>query len=157
MNEKSKAEQLNEKLSEAMALYEMSVAWVSKQNNRCVWVENPNGYENRYFKYLNGVTYDKADKLARISLLSPNYVEHSYNGGKQTWELNSKEKKELVNLMNKPCSVNKAFTNWQKTLAQYNLDNFAIEYDETFYSTFNKEEYPNAFDINTPMPDYSGL
>lgn len=136
---------------------EMSMAWHSKQNNRCVWVENPTGYNNKYFKYLNGATYQKADKVARISLLKPEYLKHKDFDGKKLWILNSKEKKELVTLMNKPNKKYLNCTNWQATLITYNEDNFGIDFDDTINSTFSIDEYPDAFDINTPMPDYTKL
>lgn len=138
-------------------MYEMSMAWNSKQNNRCVWVENPSGFENKYFKYLNGITYGQADKCARISMVEPKYVNHKDYGGKSNWVLNNKERKELVTLMNQPNKKYSGCTNWQATLITYNEDNFGIDFDETINGTFDKEKYPNAFDINTPMPNYMEL
>jgi len=138
-------------------MYEMSMAWNSKQNNRCVWVENPSGFENKYFKYLNGITYGQADKCARISMVEPKYVNHKDYGGKSNWVLNSNERKELVTLMNQPNKKYSGCTNWQATLITYNEDNFGIDFDETINGTFEKEKYPNAFDINTPMPNYMEL
>lgn len=155
---KKSIKQINEELEQFLQpMYEMSMAWNSKQKNKCVWVENPSGYENKYFKYLNGQTYGKADKCARISMITPTYVEHKDYGGKSNWVLNSKEKKELVQLMNEPNKKYNGCTNWQATLITYNEDNFGIDFDETINGTFDKTEFPNAFDINTPMPDYSKL
>ena len=145
---------LNEEIKK-LALNEMSMAWISKQNNRCVWVENPTGYNNKYFKYLNGASYSKADKVARISLLKPEYLEHSSE--KANWVLTVKEKKELVFLMNQTNKKYAPCTNWQATLITYNEDNFAIDFDETINGTFNKAEFPDAFSIDYPMPDYLQL
>lgn len=147
--------QINEEL-EKIQMYEMSMAWNSKQENRCVWVENPNGFENKYFKYLNGITYGKADKCARISMQEPKYVQHRDYDGKSNWILNSKERKELVTLMNKPNKKYQGCTNWQATLITYNEDNFGLDFDETI-NGFDEKEYPEAFNINTPMPDYLEL
>ena len=136
---------------------EMSMAWVNKNANTCCWIENPSGYQNDYFKYYNSFSYRKADKVARISLIKPEYLEHTNYDGKDNWVLNSKERKELIDFMNKPSKVHKGLTNWQTTLVQYNFDNFYIDPEDTINSTFNIEEYPNAFDIKTPMPNYLEL
>lgn len=145
---------LNEKL-ESIQLNEMSMAWTSKQNNRCVWVENPSGHNNKYFKYLDGITYGKAEKVARISLLKPEYINHNNIDGKQDWILNNKEKKELVMLMNAYNNLYRDYncTNWQATLITYNRDNFGLEHYETI-NGFDEQEYPDAFNINTIMPNY---
>lgn len=150
---------LNEKINEFLKepLYEMSMAWTSKSNNRCVWVENPTGYNNKYFKYLDGVTFNKAERVARISMLSATYLNHSNSDGLRNWKLNSKEKKELVNLMNQANKKYTGCTNWQATIITYNEDNFGIDFDETINGTFSKEEYPNAFDIDYVMPNYLEL
>lgn len=149
--------QIAEEFKKLMPIYEMSMAWISKQNNRCVWVENPSGYNNKYFKYLNGASYQKADKVARISMLNPVYLEHVDYDSKDNWKLTSREKKELVNLMNQTNKKYDPCTNWQAVLITYNEDNFAIDFDETINGTFDKAEFPDAFPIDFPMPDYTKL
>ena len=148
---------LYEHFSKDNQINEMSMAWNSKQNNRCVWVENPSGYNNRYFKYLDGVTFGQANRCARISLLKPEYIQHSNYGNKQNWRLTDKEKKELIMLMNQSNKKYQGCNNWQATLITYNEDNFGIDFDETINNTFDKKKYPKAFDINTPMPNYMEL
>lgn len=155
MNIKKLNEEINNILKEP--IYEMSMAWNSKSNNRCVWVENPTGYNNRYFKYLDGITYNKAYRVARISMVEPNYLNHTNSDGLKDWVLNSKERKELVLLMNQPNKKYKGCSNWQATLITYNEDNFGIDFDETISGSFDKEEYPNAFSIDYPMPNYLEL
>ena len=59
--------------------------------------------------------------------------------------------------MESPSKVHKGCTNWQVTLIQYNFDNFYIQPEDTINNTFDKEEYPQAFTIDTPMPDYMRL
>lgn len=148
--------ELNEKL--LMSLNEMSMAWIDKNSNKCVWVENPGTHnDNDYFKYLDSFSYHKADKVARISLKEPKYLEHTNQDGKKDWKLNSREKKELISLMNSLSTVRSGYTNWQVTLIQYNFDNFFISPEETINGTFDREEHPEAFDINYPMPDYTQL
>lgn len=148
---------LNEEIEKTLEpMYEMSMAWTERLDKRCCWVENPTGYANKYFKYLDGITYNKAERVARISMLRPEYLNHKDPDGKVNWVLNSKDKKLLVVLMNKKSRTFPNLTNWQLTLITYNQDNFGLYPDETI-NGFNKEEYPNAFDIDTPMPNYLEL
>lgn len=146
---------LNEKVE--MILNEMSMAWVDKKGNKCCWIENVNNYNNDYFKYLDSLSYRKANCIARISLREPKYVIHKNIDGKVNWKLNNKEKKELIELMNQPSLSHDGLTNWQSTLVQYNFDNFYISPIETINGSFDKQKYPKAFDINYPMPDYMKL
>lgn len=148
--------ELNNKLQK-FVINEMSMAWVDKQANKCVWVENPNTHNSDYFKYYNSFSYHKADGVARISLVEPKYLSHKNTDGKDDWKLNSKEKKELVRIMQSPSNVRKGFTHWQVTLIQYNFDNFYIDPEDTINGTFDKQEYPDAFPINYPMPNYLEL
>ena len=138
-------------------MYEMSMAWRSIQKNRCVWVENPTDYNNKYFKYLNGPSYNKAEKVARISLLKPQYLQHNNTDGKKDWILTNKEKKELIQLMNQPNKKYANCTNWQATIITYNEDNFEIDFDEIIADSYNKKKFPNAIPIDYPMPDYMQL
>lgn len=150
-------QRLNEEFNKLFALNEMAMAWTDRDAGRCVWVENTNTHNNQYFKYLNSFSYQKADKVVRISLRLPKYLVHKDSMGKQSWILNSKEKKELIDLMNSASKARIGFTNWQATLIQYNFDNFYIQPSETIEGTFDKAEFPDAFPIDFPMPDYTKL
>ena len=145
---------LNEEL-EKFCLNEMAMAWADRKTGRCVWVENPNNHNNKYFKYLNSFSYQKATKVARISLLEPKYLKHS--GSKKDWKLTNTEKQELIKLMNMDSRVYEGLTNWQATLVRYNFDNFYIDPLDTINSTFDIQEFPDAFSIDYSMPDYSKL
>lgn len=154
--EKDSIEAMNEALSKKQ-LNEMSIAWIDKSSNKCCWVENPTGYNNKYFKYVNSFSYIKGDHMARISLLQPKYLEHKVMEGKKHWKLSNKEKKELINNMEKQNKTFPKYTNWQITLAQYNMDNFGIDIIDTLNNNFDMQEYPDAFTIDYPMPDYMQL
>lgn len=157
--EKDSIKAMNETLKQYVKqnLHEMSIAWIDKTINTCCWVENPTGYNNKYFKYVNSFSYIKGDSMATISLLSPQYLEHKQMKGKKPWKLTSKEKKQLIAIMNKPNRTFPNYTNWQITLAQYNMDNFGIDIIDTLQHNFEEKQYPDAFDINYPMPDYTKL
>ena len=51
-----------------------------------------NWYEEEYFKIYDNLSVSSAKKLARIKFRSPEYVIHTGSN----WELNSKEKKDLI-------------------------------------------------------------
>lgn len=148
-------EQLNEEL-EKFAIVEMAMAWIDKQNNVCAWVENLSGRNNKYFKYINSTSYTKATKVARISMFTEEYLIHKDPAGKQAWKLTNLEKKQLLNLLNSDNKEYKSITNWQAILVPYNKDNFGLFVQETI-NGFDKEEYPDAFPIDYPMPNYLEL
>ena len=148
---------LTKRLNSSPQLTHMSIAWVDIDTARCVWVENSATDINNYFKYYNNFSYHKADRESIISLVKPEYLHHENTGRKKWWKLTSKQKQELVKLMNELSKARLGYTNWQATLIQYNFDNFYISPIDTMEGTFDKNKFPNAFDINHPMPDYTKL
>lgn len=154
---------LNEEIEQVLTeekLYEMATAWIDRKTNTCAWVENPTGRNNRYFKYLNSYSYAKANKVARISLDSPTYLEHTDT--KERWVLSNQEKKILVQtLLSKSKHYN--CNQWQEILIKYNYDNLQIEPEDTIIGNF-KDYEPSGkywdkgpFSLDTPMPDYMEL
>lgn len=154
--ELTELKKMNEEL-EKLNLQEMSIAWNDEKANKCCWVENPTGYNNKYFKYVNSFSYRKGNQMARISMLSPNYLDHKNMGGKKPWKLTVDEKKELIQLMNQANEDFPEHTNWEMTICQYNLDNFGISRKTTLSGNIDKKKYPKALDITLPMPNYLEL
>ncbi len=119
---------------------------------------------NPYFKVVNHNSFDKATKIARISFLDLKYIIHKNTDGKENWILNIKEKKQLVKLFNQK-STNifrngKRMSNWEKAIAQYNLENRLIgdveeAEDKKLKDTRDFETDPLPIDL--PMPDYMKL
>lgn len=136
-------------------LYEMSGSWFDKKAQRCAWVENPGDPNNQYFKYGNNVGINKATKIARISLLKPEYLYHRDKA--DIWALSNKEIKTLIQLLQSPSDKHENCTKWQDLLITYNEDNFYILPNDTIHNNIDYTEYPKAFNINTPMPDYTKL
>lgn len=54
-----------------------------------------------YFKIYNSENFRKATKFNRIRVNIPDYEKHNVSYGKSFWFLNSKEKKKLINLLNR--------------------------------------------------------
>lgn len=100
-------------------------ATVQRDNrfNMCVAV-NPDRKRNlknsEYFKVYNHIHPDKATKIARIKFRECGYVIHCNNGGKKNWELNLKERKQLMRILISP---SKSFPNksvWEELIRNYN-------------------------------------
>ena len=135
---------------------EMSKAFHSDEENVNVWVENPNTYNNEYFKYYNHANIRSASKVARIKLRSPEYIK-SHRDNKELWILNSSERKTLIELLNLPYARDPRITNWQQIIVTYNDDFFNIVPEDTIADSYDKSKFPQALSINMPMPDYTQL
>lgn len=57
------------------------------------------GVGGAYFKWVNNISFNKTDKIARIRFDKPEYVTHKNKDGKQNAILNSKQKKQLMTLL----------------------------------------------------------
>lgn len=156
--------QFLKEVNEAQMIYEMSVAVLT--DNRMIWIENPNHYDNRYFKYLNSKSYSKAKKVKRISLLNPKYILHNDNQGKEEWNLTNNEIDNMIKILQTKVG---RITNWQKILLTYNKDNCSLddtgvidgslsfgEYNNKVESN-NKKHNKKAFRLDYQMPDYNKL
>lgn len=151
-------------INEEQFLAEMSLVLDNIKPNLAIWVENPTGYNNQYFKLYNSYSNVKADKVARISLLNAKYLNHRNEDGKENWILNNKEKKELIKILKDESEYENNITNWELTILTYNRDNFHISMGKYVTNNMSKEEYENivsktkgALSLNLPMPDYMRL
>lgn len=146
-------------------LYEF--ASIAKGNNNFIAV-NPDSsrgwYNEEYFKVYNNDNARKADKVIRIKFRSAQYVYHKNSDGKQDWKLNSKERKQLIDLLNKQSKL-PGFTNWQYAIIQFNTEAYMDENPEIFKTlTIEKQENmdennPQKYylPIDLEMPDYTKL
>lgn len=159
--------QLNEVIDQSIyedCFYEF--ASITKGDNNFIAV-NPDPsrgwYGEEYFKAYNNDNARKAEKVIRIKFRAPEYVFHKNNDGKKDWILNSKEKKKLINLLQKPSKFNN-LTNWQYAILQFNLEAFDINVDDCLTLTIEKQEQmdknnPQKYylPIDLEMPDYTDL
>lgn len=160
-------DELNEELRQAIAedyLYEF--ASIAKGDNNFIAV-NPDPsrgwYKKEYFKAYNNDNARKADKVIRIKFRTPEYVYHKNKDGKKDWSLNSKEKKALIRLLQKPSKFNN-LSNWQYAILQFNLEAFDISFDDCLNLTTEEQSKmdknnPKKYylPIDLPMPDYNQL
>lgn len=162
------------KLKEAFAkifnkqqFYEMSKAFSYKDRriDVCVWVENPMGVDNMYFKYYDCSLYTMANKVARIRLDKPKYVGGNHKEGtKKKWVLSERDKKELVELLKSPSDEHEGLTKWQDVIITYNDDNFNLKAKQTINGELDKAQrdpkMPShlvPLPIDLPMPNYLEL
>lgn len=171
MQEKSRAQIINEKLQQAMPLNEMSMAWdyTNKNKSYCAWVEGPMGVDNRYFKFYNNDSPAYASKVARIRIDRAEYVGGNHNesnkqGKVENWILTNREKRLLITLLNSPSDDNVNCTKWQDILIRWNRDNFRIPANKTVTGQIDGYQAKKGvldnikpFSIDTIMPNYEEL
>ena len=151
-------------LRESDLILEMTKVISNKNPNYSIWIENPSGFNNKYFKLYNNDSYIKSTKVARISMLKPNYLVHKNDDGKENWILNNKEKRKLVNLLHSKNEEYGILSNWQVIIATYNRDNFHIPFINLVMRNITFDDYnekvktiKGAILLNQPMPDYMKL
>ena len=117
---------------------------VYSDDNNKMYFHLDNGATDRglskspYFKICNNKNFSKSSKIARISMTSPNYEYHGSQ--KLYWKLSNKEKKLLIQNLNKVISDGK--TLWE--LLKEEADN----------ETHNVN---SEFILGLEMPDYNLL
>ena len=113
---------------------------------------------NPYFKVYNDASYGAATAMNRISFNGPEYIEHT-TYGKDRWFLNSKEKRNLISLLNAPSEhidrrdTSREYTNWEWAIIQYNNEICAVGEKDTVAGRLKGK----ALSIDLPMPDYHEL
>lgn len=141
-------------------LDEMATVYKSREYGILVAV-NPdsNRSGNPYFKFYNADNYNKATKIIRVLFKKADYVVH--NDGKELWELNSKEKKLLIKVLNEPSQYYPDITTWQA--AKFDWDREYLEeplrldrYLKGEYDEFYKDN-PGYVSSYLEMPDYMNL
>ena len=144
-------------------ILEMTKVISNKNPNYSIWIENPSGFNNKYFKLYNSTIIGKADKVAKISLKGPNYLNHKNNDGKKNWILNMDEKLDLMKIL-KSKTENPNFNIWQYMILKYNNDNFDINEKDLMENKISVNEYEKiikntegSLSINLPLSDYTKL
>lgn len=141
-------------------LVEMSTIYYGNTENVGIAV-NPDGGRigDPYFKFYNNKSYSASTHLARIMFFKPEYAVHS--GSKKPWNLNSKERKILVTVMNKESDYYDNATNWDAAKFDWNREALKLpikiskylqgEYDELY------SDNPSYVPSYLKMPNYRNL
>lgn len=116
-----------------------------------------------YFKVYDHDKIRSSKRVARLHFKDSGMEYHNDPLGKQPWILNSKDKKNIINLLKQPNEEHDGLTNWQILCYRWNRDNkllpmgttikeyFAGKYDNQHFSDTRLE---NAYVPSTQkMPD----
>jgi hypothetical protein len=140
-------------------LFEMATVYRNEKHNVSVAI-NPdsNRIGGAYFKFYNSTDYKKATKVIRILFNEPKYVEHD---GKELWELNSHEKKLLINCLKDRYRKYKYIncTVWDATKFDWNFEYLGLDLElEEYLNGEYDERYknnPSYVPSTLEMPDYT--
>ncbi len=106
-------------------LTEFATVQRDRKYNMCVAV-NPDSKRNlknkEYFKVYNHIDPTKATKIARIMFRDCKYIIHKNNGGKQNWELNAKERRQLMTILISPSTKSPQNRVWDELINSYNYE-----------------------------------
>ena len=153
-------------INELFDIYEMATVANSENSYIAVNPDSSRGwYNEEYFKLYDAQNARKATHIARIKFRKAEYTVHSNSDGKESFKLNTKQKKDLINLLNSKSKKETGLTVWQYAILQFNLE--AIEYANREYClslTMEKQkqmpkDQPEKYwlPIDLPMPDYTKL
>lgn len=150
-----------------------SMARVGKDDEaNMVYYVNPdlNRIGEPYFKVYDNISHPKAKHIARISFLEPRYIVHKEEAGKQTWRLNSSERKKMISYLNKKSPFfgisffQYAMYNWNLEYGFLDIDfdeslyHDPIEaYKEGFFDTKENVNHPSYLPSYLEIPDYTKL
>lgn len=124
-------------------LTEFSTVCRNAQFGMCIAV-NPDQKRNlkgmEYFKVYKHIDPLRATKIARIKFRESDYVIHHRNGGKKNWVLNTKERTNLIKILNSPSIEGHGKYVWNEMI---------------YY--FNKESGKLLLPEDLPIPNYHYL
>lgn len=140
--------------SEHPMLCEMAKVYSDQKDNISIQINRSEGRNGCYFKIFNDKNYKRASKVARIDMLSPNYLYHSNGDKKKDWVLNSNEKSMLSDLLSK--ELPNGITLWQEIIVAFNKEGDLPEW-ETMKNTLDNRLYRRHLPIDLPIPDYKQL
>ena len=135
-------------------LCEMAKVYSDKKTNISIQVNRSERRHGCYFKLYNNKNYARASKVARIDLKNPRYI-YRFNGdGKKDWNMNSKEKELLINLLKTKLPTGN--TLWEEIIITYNREGDLPEW-ETRKNFVDNLLFPKHLPFDLPMPDYTKL
>ena len=147
-------------LEDTENLNEMAIVFKSREYSILIAV-NPDSHRqgDPYFKFLNNSNYQRATKIIRILFNRCDYVIH--NDGKELWHLSNKDKKLLIEILNKRSTKYKDYTNWEAAKFDWNLEYLEemLDIDEYYKGNYDdKYRDDKGYIISTlKMPDYMNL
>ena len=117
------------------AVFSMATVGRSEKQNFSVAVNPSATYSGTcYLKYYNHKNYKKAAAVARLNLRVPEKVYHTNRDGKKEWQLNSSDRKNLMQFLTSHSMEFNFATYWQLVLYHWNNECDLLE-----------SQYPDAF------------
>ena len=133
---------ISKELTETYNVNAFGVDYARSGNKMCIFMNPPVGrYDLFYMKVFDNDLFN-ATKVARISLLKPEYIHCSDN---PEWILNEQEKQDLIDILQSN-TIFDHLNNWELILFHYQSQLEFAGYD---ISKIQLE--------SLPMPDYSKL
>lgn len=139
-----------------MFLFEMATVYTGVNEPIKIFVSyDEKRIGNPYFKVINAKKFSAATKMARISFEEPKYIIHNKNYGKETWLLDSHDRRLLISILQKKQKNGKTY--WEEAILQYNSECLGINPDDQYDMTSEQLKQLHGLPLDTPMPDYTQL
>lgn len=156
-------QQINEELT--IILNEMATTYSGDKLSIIVNPDDGRNLQNvQYFKVFHGRSFRKVQDLARIRFRTPEYEHHRNEAGKKDFKLNSKDKKELMRILQSPSELYDGYTIWQDTIMQFNHEAYHIPLkdcknltQEVINSLTNNDIRKKCLPVDLPLTDYTKL
>ena len=156
-------QQINEELT--IILNEMATTYSGDKLSIIVNPDDGRNLQNvEYFKVFHGRSFRKAQDLARIRFRTPEYEHYRNEADKKDFKLNSKDKKELMRILQSPSELYDGYTIWQDTIMQFNHEAYHIPLkdcknltQEVINSLANNDIRKKCLPVDLPLTDYIKL
>ena len=124
------------------SLFEAPICFISDctgnpHDNEIIYIHPPVNKDKIYFQIYDNIDMSKAKRLARISMLNPEYI-HCNDCSKEEWILSEEEKDKFIPIIQ---------SRWENIKRIFTKE---VKYEPSY------EEYVNWI-LGLPMPDYTKL
>lgn len=107
-----------------------------------------------YFKYCNTSGYSTDTAVARISLLSAEYI-NNHNDGHPVLVLSNKAKKKLNSRLSEQSKKYTGYTVFQAIIIDYNIEKYGVYLEDT--KKIVRYEHNKPLPLSLSQPDYNNL
>jgi hypothetical protein len=112
-----------------------------------------------YFKFYNNSNYNKADSVIRILFTEPDYIVHK--DGKKLWNLNSSDKRLLMQILQEESKQYKGITNWDAAKFNWNYEYLEemLDFEKYFDGEYDKQykDVVGYIKSDLEIPDYTQI
>ena len=108
-------------LNQALPLFEVRFLTSDKYGMTIEYNPSRDRIGDDYFKAYRGVKINDDTPFARISFFRPEYVIHNFGTHEPKWNMDMKDRQNLMALLNEPNQDYPTRTNWKHMIKNYNL------------------------------------